>query len=405
MRKGRPPSTSDTTEEKFEEVAARVLPKEAGGGARRKGLTKTELVAAVCKAFTDGCTPAETCRRMESDFGIILRREEPGILWRYAARKGWFVFKPTEEVRLEIQLRTLYGWLENVAVVHTAVVDHVANRGAKLLVELIVKHAAQGVGKKEVHVGLSGGVAVWKVAKALAREIQSPIPGLPETIVLHALVAGFDSEQPTTDPNAYISFFTNPEPLYVKVLPVNLRGPDIIVDRRNYEAFKTARGIKKAFGAAKDLDIILTSASDWGDPHNMLRNYMAQCPETTAMLAAETPAGDILWRPFNEKGPIEIETEIRAMTLLELRHLPRFIERGKDVVLVLGPCGGCNEPKGRLLKALLELDVSLFNHLVVDTRTVRQMMPADEKEARQSDAAQDGTGARSDLLAPADSRC
>ena len=46
-----------------------------------------------------------------------------------------------------------------------------------------------------------------------------------------------------------------------------------------------------------------------------------------------------------------------------------FIERGKHVLLMLGPCGVCNRHKGRILKTILSQDLHLVSHVVVDSRT------------------------------------
>ena len=82
----------------------------------------------------------------------------------------------------------------------------------------------------------------------------------------------------------------------------------------------------------------------------------------------------MLWRPIGVNGPIEVQTEIRAMTLMELSEFPAFIQRNKQVLLVLGPCTHCMEPKPGVLKAILSLKPQLVTQVVVDSRSARQVI-------------------------------
>jgi hypothetical protein len=218
-------------------------------------------------------------------------------------------------------------------------------------------------------------------AAALARRLQKPLPNLPETIVLHAMVAGYDmdghSPEEQTDPNRFAALFMRPAPVQVRIELVSLRAPNIIVETSSFERHKRERGIREAFEAAKDLDIVVTSASDWADDDNMLKGYFAQCPATLDALGSVGPRGIMLWHAFNDAGPIDVPTKIRAMTLMELGDLPGFIERRKDVLLVLGPCGGgCGRLKLDTLRSLLAQERPLFNHIAADSRTVRETLDA-----------------------------
>ena len=85
--------------------------------------------------------------------------------------------------------------------------------------------------------------------------------------------------------------------------------------------------------------------------------------------------GDMLWHPLGPSGPLEVDTNMRAMTLLELTDLPGFIDDGKRVLLVLGPCGVCNKPKTLVLKSVLSAEPHLITDLVADTRAARGVLP------------------------------
>ena len=105
----------------------------------------------------------------------------------------------------------------------------------------------------------------------------------------------------------------------------------------------------------------------------MLRKYYDENSEESSQAMKDANCiADIFWRPISKTGPIETATQVRAMTLLELGDLPKFIERNKYVLLVLGPCGACGAPKGPILDAVMKMPQHLVTHMVIDTRTARQ---------------------------------
>ena len=83
----------------------------------------------------------------------------------------------------------------------------------------------------------------------------------------------------------------------------------------------------------------------------------------------------MLWRPLSRSGPIEVETELRVMTLVELSKLPKLIDAGKYVLLALGPCGACGRDKGSMLKTILDIKPPLITHVVVDSLSAGQAFP------------------------------
>lgn len=93
------------------------------------------------------------------------------------------------------------------------------------------------------------------------------------------------------------------------------------------------------------------------------------------LLGAGT-VGDMLWRPLSATAPVTTESEIRALTAVELDDLPNFINQGKHVLLMMGPCGVCNRHKGAILKTILSQDLHLVSHLVTDSRTAGYLVNA-----------------------------
>jgi DNA-binding transcriptional regulator LsrR (DeoR family) len=340
--------------------------------ARRGGLDFREVVAAVCRYFCKGSTATEIRELMQKEWNVEMTREEPYQCISYAASRDWIRFVAPHEHGLREKIRGKCPWLDEVEVVHSAVADDVAYHGAEMLVDLLRKLKEQ---KDEVHVGFAGGHSMRKVCRSLAQLLRQPREGLPKSVVLHAMVAGFDVEDTTTDPNALFTYFVKDTAMQVDTHFVALHAPPL-VRTKDFQRLKRLEGIRESYERAKDLDIVVTSASLWNDEHNKLRKYVeTRSRECMPALEEAGCIGDMLWRPLGANGAIEIDTQIRAMTLMELTDLPRFIADGKYVLLVLGPCGGCNTPKAEMLRTVLGIRPSLITHLVVDSRTAGEVFP------------------------------
>jgi DNA-binding transcriptional regulator LsrR (DeoR family) len=374
--------TSMATKKKRSRIAqvqARVAPRPrrragARGAPGRGEYDHTELVALVCNYFAMGYLPSRIQALLRKEHGIWVSREAPYRYLAYAAERGWIRFDGPPEHNLRERLKNEHPWLQGAEVAHTAVFEDVAHHAAKMILGLLRKYTQPPYNKKEVHIGFAGGHAMRTVAKHLARLLREPAEGLPETVVFHAMVAGFEPEDPTTAPNAFFTYFENDPALQVKTRLVGLLSPPI-VRCDQFADLQELAGIEVSFSLASEVDIIVTSATSWdGDCRGMLREYMEQSPESIEALERAGVCGDMLWRPLGKDGPIEIETKIRAMTLMELSDLAGFIEQGKSVMLVIGPCRVCHDPRPKLLKTLLQLKEHLITHVAVDSRSVAEFL-------------------------------
>ena len=344
-------------------------------GTNAADLDRTQKAALVCKYFCEGHPPTEIRELLETNHGITILREDPYRYLAYAASQHWIRFVAPHEHTLREALISRYGWLQGMDVVHTAVVDDVAFHAAEMLIGLVQLHRRPPYNQTAVHVGFAGGHAIRRLAQIFADLMRQPRDDLPATVVFHAMVAGFDVEDPTTDPNAFFTYFVKDPAIQVETRFVALHAPPM-VETRQLETLRRMAGLMEAFEKARELDVIVTSASSWSDScsHSMLRKYMGQKPVSLRKLEQAGCRADMLWRPLGETGPIDTTTAIRAMTLMELSELRGFIEAGKHVLLVLGPCGTCNALKTQALETVLNLKEPLITHLAVDSRTAAALL-------------------------------
>jgi DNA-binding transcriptional regulator LsrR (DeoR family) len=331
-----------------------------------------EIVSAVCKYFVRGLTIAEIRETIQNKLGIALSREEPYRILSFAAQKDRFIYNApfSSEARKEIIDR--HRWLKDVCVVQTGVSDDVSLQCARMLLKRVCDLGKDRAPNSEVHIGFAGGKSLRKTARHFAHMLREPHEHLPRRIVFHAIVAGFNVSDPTTDPNGFFTFFANDPDLQVQTSFMGLPMPGV-VPSAEMERLRNISYLRAAFDGVRELDIIVTSAGGhWQQGHSSFCSmFRTASPETVAQLDAAGCIGDMLWRPLGDNGPLRIDMKWRTVTLIELADLPDFVARGKDVLLLLGPCGNCGGPKGEVLRSVLSTP-NLISHLVVDTRSVRE---------------------------------
>ncbi|MBP7053719.1 MAG: hypothetical protein KBE65_22135 [Phycisphaerae bacterium] len=335
-------------------------------------LAPEEQFSVVCRLFCEGNSPTAIARRIRKDYAVsTFTRQSAYPMLLKAAQSGCLRFVPKASFTLSSKLRAQYGWLADVKVVHTNQFEDVAYQGAETLITLL-QHGNREA-KRKVHIGFAGGHAVRRLVQIFTQLLDESDAELPETLVLHALVAGFEVLDPTTDPNTFFTLFQNRTSVNTKFEFVGLHTPPV-VQASEYDALRNSEGIRESYEYAKDLDIIVTSAADWSDEHSTFRKYMEKSVGCSEMLVKAGCIGDMLWLPIGSRGPLEVPTRIRSMTLIELRELPLFIKRGKYVLLVIGPCAMCQRTKSRILSAILASRQRLISHLVVDTRSAKEAL-------------------------------
>jgi DNA-binding transcriptional regulator LsrR (DeoR family) len=333
-------------------------------------LAQEEKQAVVCRLFCKGHGPKEITERIQKDYAATtFNRQSAYQILLKAAKANRLRFVPKASFVLSSRLKTQCDWLADVKVVHTTEFEDVAYQGAETLLTLVQKVNADA-GRK-VHIGFAGGHAMRRLAQIFAQLLDESDARLPETLVLHALVAGFDVFDPTTDPNTFFTLFRNRTSVNTRFEFVGLHTPPVVT-ASEYDALRNSEGIRESYEHAKDLDIIVTSAADWSDRHSTFRKYMEKSAGCSDVLVKSGCVGDMLWLPIGPSGPLEVQTRIRSMTLIELSGLPALIKKGKYVLLVLGPCAVCQRTKSRILSGILNSEERLISHLVVDTRSAKE---------------------------------
>ena len=329
----------------------------------------TEVISLACRYLSLGNPPARIPGLLEQQHNISITREQIWRLITYAFRNGWLKYSPPLEQDLGERLITHFPALQHARVVVTRTMEAVADEGARHLIRLMRQHAAGTQGKRPYHLGFAGGAMLRRVARSLSEQILRDPSALPESIVFHAIVSGFNMLDPTNNPDSYFSFFSDPQALPVNTSFVGLLAPGIIL-RSEMKKLKTVKYIAQALDRVDEVDVFVTSAGHWrGNDSGLCRMYWDNSRPSYHQLKKAGTIGDMMWRPFSAAGPVTLETSIRAMTLLELTDLPQRIEQGRRVLLIAGPCMQCKGPRNDILEAILNQKQQYVTDLVADHRT------------------------------------
>ena len=337
-------------------------------------LTRDEVVSAVAKYHCAGYPPSEIIKFVNAEYGVELSREDPARLLSYAGQLGRLQYIPPIESDLQNKLSQRYPWLgDHLEVVHTMVSEDVAHRGAKLLVEMMQNFERSNRSQRAYHIGFAGGHLLRKLARSLAHMLRHA-PSLPRKLVFHSTVASFDLVNPITAPNSFFSFFGDEMALPVEVEFVVLNAPGIVKSEA-MEMLQNIGMVRRAMDRAGEIDVIFAGAGHWENGHSVLHKMYAQeAPDCLEQLKQLGCIGDMMWQPIGKDGPLKQEVESRVMTVMDLGELPAFIDNGKSMVLLVGPCGVCRRPKDEVLEPILAAKPRLLTHLVIDSLTASRLV-------------------------------
>src|SRR5262249_35860631 len=225
-----------------------------------------EVLSSVCRLFCQGVPPSHMPEQIKQLHGVEIGREGGWKLLALAAREGRFHYQAPGETELTVAPQERYPRaLQRVRVVHSAVIEDVAQHAAALLLEMVCEPPAGGDPGEERHLGLAGGNAVHLLSRTFSRLISSPVPGLPRSLVFHALVGGI-LEAPLKSPITCIHFCAS-NPALQPTGFVGLCAPEV-VRATDYDHLRNCAGIKEAFDRRGELQIIVTAAGRWECGHS-----------------------------------------------------------------------------------------------------------------------------------------
>jgi hypothetical protein len=349
-----------------------------------------------CELFLKGHSYTEIADELTGEFAPeTFTREDPYKIVMFAVREGWFTFHPPPSEVIAEQIRTRYPKLR-VIVATPPSVSEVAYRAAcqalNLMVERAHKEAEASRPPGRFSAAFGNGRTMQQVAEQLAHRLIQPVAFLPEALCFQAVSAGVDSSAAGSDASAFLASLKNPG--------IRQTHPRLSVE---FDLLHAPPVVPPSQRLALINDI--PAASDWQDPDSTLRKYLSlkysaesgqvsigtnpKLKATHDALEAEGVVGEMLFLPFNKSGPIDQSRhDFRAFSLLELEDLPKLIDRGTRVMLVIGPCAseGCAHPKTRVLQTILAMDPPWITDLIVDSFTASSLLKNVETESRKADA-------------------
>lgn len=353
-------------------------------------LTAASLV--MDSGFKDMASVAEQLKPLYPDKIPYATRERCYDLVREARRRGMFLLVPPSEFQLAQRLKC--QWLagdnarRSIKVVdarHDSRV-HVSTAAAELLGSLVLKHAAERHSRK-VHIGLGVGISVLHAIERLA-ELLRTTSDCPDFLVHACIPAGLmkRADQPGGAGQATTAMMA--EKLRATGHSAELVEVDwaAYVPAASYAATRSEIQSHRAFKQREAIDIIVVAPAR-AHEHSVLYDFV--CNDLSHELMMQTREGldssgyigDVMCQPFSESGPIDLQRGIRALALFEIDELVEFAARpDKDVVLLGGPCSGCNRRRTAALRPLVaEPTLRIWNHLVVDIDTAEELLhPKDD---------------------------
>ncbi len=273
-------------------------------------------------------------------------------------------------------------------------------------------------GRIPVHIGFGGGRTLGALADRLGKllqrdldsidaEIQDSIMELCEAkalkpsteffgrfqvrFVLHNLVAGFDYKNPETHPIAFMYQMVAGTPLAHggRTEFCCFSSAPFAPETSEVTGSADPALFKHALKDSRKLDILVSSASSFEDEMSVLRRFYGlphvegkQRRHALEYFEEKHCRGDYFWQPIGDAGPLPAPKKAkqrkalgyRPATLIELKDLPKVIEKGAKVVLAMGPSknpDGSLVDKADVLQAILQQKAPLATHAIVDVETAR----------------------------------
>ena len=337
----------------------------------------------VCEKFLANEGATQIANWLKGQGFTTVTRERIYSLIREGKELGYIRLCPPEEMALNRRLAAVFPQAAaDISVLNVqdeaASVNHLTLAGAEKALMLVKE-----LGNREdtVHIGLGAGGTTERFARHFASLLRSQTQSQVPKLVLHAMSSGFSPRRPITAPVAFFSYFM------ALNLDIEYMGmfSDPVVPWDQYETVKTRSGVREAFEAAEEIDIIVSSLSCRGDEHGLFIRFLesneTEAPRARQILEEANWCGDVQWRPYSHDGPIMKDIGARHVALFELEDLVRLSHTpDKHVILIAGRCVQCNTPKHTALLPLMrEKSLRVFNHLITDITTATKLLDSVEE--------------------------
>lgn len=260
--------------------------------------------------------------------------------------------------------------LENVVVRVVDVVpenwDYIAQHAAELIKEKIV--SMRTLKPRPIGLGIGAGSATLNVCRHLGKLLETS--DKPISLRIFGISSGCSATQPEYSPVSFFNLFPN----HVVHSRVTLLSEPLISAAR-FENMKLNLGLKEAFCARNEIDIVVTSMGDFEDPHDGFKRLLeASRPD---YVPPTGQVGNVQYRPYSDTGPVlESGDELRVATLFEIDDLTKLATTtNKFVILIVRPCSICQKTKAKALLPLLKVrGLRAFNHIIIDSKTCRELL-------------------------------
>jgi DNA-binding transcriptional regulator LsrR (DeoR family) len=362
-------------------------------------LTAREKFSAVLAQFREGVTTIDKAvEKIRYQFpGIELTREEVYPLLRTGLAEGYITLASDRDQEMERRLINDFR-LRGAAIVPSVYFPDVAMRAARQILQIIGEFMK--LGKQKIGIGFASGFSISHVARELAKLLRTTGLQLPNELQFHALSVGFNPAFLREDPNFFLAAF---EPLadllrqrgletarnrghMERVRFIGLYAPSIIPTRQLSD-IRGMEGIKEAIEVASEIDIVVTSASDFDDKTSTLAAFYESRPKEAALLANAGCKGHLLYLPLADTGPIPADKHQFILptiwSLEELHAITTSSGSNRDhparVVLVAGLTKEI-KPK-RIISTILRQDKALITDLITDQQNAKAIYSVNTEES------------------------
>lgn len=293
-----------------------------------------------------------------------------------AIKRGFFKVLPNPWKELEEQVAAAFGLsgsdreaIHVVPALQPSASEAVSSFAADHALEVIKQ---VGLAKRggRVGVGFVGGNTVMRVARLLATRMRHDAD-LPPKLSFNSVCGGFDPRNPQTAPLSFLGYFTD--------LPAEVQYGAFVaaplVSREDSAKLNEDPLYKESLFLRDEIDVVIMSVANFDDQHSVLRD-LARITRDQSVLEARGIVGDVCYQFFSKDGPADIDPDRRVLTLFNIEDLVNMAKtKGKEVLLVSGPCRGCGKSREKSLEPLLRVpELKVWSHVYLDSRTAKKLL-------------------------------